>query len=128
MSSLYHMVPKNMSGTVLYPLNQFRERMPEVYAAHVAKYAGREAVMAQRIPNLDCLWNDALHFTAVDPVVIREALREAGAQEGVSWKFYRNRRMIVKGERLLLFHCVPHILYKGSLDVTNIPVVEIGLA
>jgi hypothetical protein len=179
MTSLYHMVPKKMSGTVLYPLNQLRGRMPEMYAEHVAKYAGREAVMEQHIPVLDCLWNDVLHFTAVDPEIICQALREAGRVDSIHWKLYRvdpsrldpsvavvyrcahkkredalapenfapfaaetleeyaqlpeatrvyYHRMIEKGERPLLFHRVPHILYKGTLDMAEIPVVEIGLA
>jgi hypothetical protein len=32
-------------------------------AARTRKYAGREHVLDVRVPLLDCLWNDVLHFT-----------------------------------------------------------------
>lgn len=30
-----------------------------------------------------------------------------------------------KGEKPLLYHLIPHILYKGSVDVTNLPFVSV---
>ncbi len=120
-----------------------------------------------------------LHFTAVEPEEIYEALRQAGSREAGRRKFYRiepslldpaltviyryahekrseamaaenfapfseealakygqlpevtreyYKRTIAGGDRPLLFHRVPHILYKGTLDVAEVPVVEIGLA
>jgi len=69
-----------MTGTTLYPLNKLKETHPELYAEHAAKYKGRESVMEKTIPGLGCLWNDVLHFTAVDPQDIKQALIEAGAE------------------------------------------------
>lgn len=75
---VYHWIPKNMKGTILYPLNQLKEIEPELYDEHAKKYVGRETLMERKIPLLDCLWNDVLHTTAIDPVLIYEKLREAG--------------------------------------------------
>ncbi len=70
---LYHRVPDNMDGTILYPLNELRLIKPELYEAHAKKYRKREALMDRRIPHLNCLWNDVLFFTAVHPSVFRKA-------------------------------------------------------
>ncbi len=64
---LYHSVPKNLQGNILYPLNTLKEKHPEIYEQQVSKYVGREHMTQQRIPILDCLWNDVLHFSAVNP-------------------------------------------------------------
>ncbi|MDX1662911.1 MAG: hypothetical protein R3272_03895 [Candidatus Promineifilaceae bacterium] len=78
MFHLYHLVPRNFEGNTLYPLNMLRNRLPEVYEAHARKYEGREMLLTRRVPLLDCLWNDVLHFSPVHPEQIRDALRAVG--------------------------------------------------
>ena len=169
---LYHSVPKECIGTVLYPLNELKEIYPEAYVKEFSKYAGRKHITEQQIPGLNCLWNDVLHFSAVHPEKIKEALREAGelspfkrlyyqvdprlidpsraivylyrSQEKMTeenWAPYREmdleeyasipqltkdyyKAMIEQGKHPLLYHRIPHILYKGILDVTNLPIVS----
>ncbi len=75
---LYHRVPADLQGPVLYPLNQLKDVHPSLYATKAANYRGREAVMQARIPLLDCLWNDVLHFSPVHPARIQTALAAAG--------------------------------------------------
>lgn len=75
---VYHLVPANLAGSVLYPLNRLKEIFPEVAAAHVKKYEGREGLLNTRIPLLDSLWNDVLHLSPVHPAKITAAMREAG--------------------------------------------------
>lgn len=78
---LYHRVPPNMVGTVLYPLNELRARYPEVYTEHVRKYSpdpvletrDRKLLMERRIEPLDCLWNDVLFLVAVHPQRLAKA-------------------------------------------------------
>ncbi|HVW71779.1 MAG TPA: hypothetical protein VHB93_01345 [Candidatus Paceibacterota bacterium] len=77
---LYHRVPPKLFGTILYPLNSLREDYPLLYEQYVAEYAGREQLLKERIPPLDCLWNDVLFLSAVDPRKIRRACEEAGAE------------------------------------------------
>ncbi|MBK8551651.1 MAG: hypothetical protein IPL53_11555 [Ignavibacteria bacterium] len=67
MNYLYHRVPKNLRGNVLYPLNTLKEIHPDLYEQQASKYAGREHITCQIIPILNCLWNDVLHFSAVNP-------------------------------------------------------------
>lgn len=76
---LYHVVPPDMRGTILYPLNELKFRYPDLYARKVKKYEGREHILQRRIPQLrNSLWNDLLFFTAVSPGAMREAWEAAG--------------------------------------------------
>ena len=67
-----------MVGTTLYPLNTLKGEQPDLYASHVAKYAGREALLTRQIPFLNCWWNDVVQFSPVAPTQIRDALITAG--------------------------------------------------
>jgi hypothetical protein len=75
---LYHLIPGNMVGDVLYPLNVLREVEPVVYQDHVAKYEGRGSLLTHVIPPLGVLWNDVLHLSPVHPAQIRDGLEAAG--------------------------------------------------
>jgi len=75
---LYHRVPADLKGHILYPLNQLKSIYPSLYDTKATTYQGREAVMQARIPLLNCLWND-----------------------------------------------VPHILYQGRLDISDVRVIEV---
>jgi hypothetical protein len=173
---LYHMVPENMKGTTLYPLNELRMRQPEVYREAIKKYKGREGVLKIRIPTLDCLWNDVLHMTAVHPEKIRDYFKLTGVvQRKTKWfkldpydldpekgtiYLYNEWRMggknnfsaknfvpfapldlrkynffpqktldylmeeVEAGRQPFMFHHVPHVLYKGSISVKGVKVIE----
>jgi hypothetical protein len=176
MNYIYHWVPKDMQGEVLYPLNTLKNIHPEVYEKEANKYVGREQLMQQRIPILDCLWNDVLHFSAVHPSEMKKALLEAGRTklfdieyfeidphlldpENTVVYLYRHNNvtdkfkgenfakynpdemvqysvlpqetkdyyieMISQDKKPLLYHRVPHILFKGSLDVSKIKKISI---
>ncbi len=176
MSYLYHAVPKNLEGNILYPLNTLKEKYQDIYDEHVSKYIGREHVTQQKIPILDCLWNDVLFFCAVNPKEIKEALIEAGRNPNFTKQYYQvdpklidpnnavvwlfnhvddknkmnkenfvsynpdevarfsvlppatkdyYQKIISQGERPLLYYRIPHILYKGTLDITNLPIIVV---
>ena len=78
MAYIYHRVPHNMAGKVLYPLNQLRDKYPEAYAEHAAKYDQREWLPKRRVPYLDCLWNDVLFFSPVHPEQAKQAIESLG--------------------------------------------------
>jgi hypothetical protein len=78
MSLVYHLVPRNLEGHTLYPLNQLKDSYPALYEAHLSKYEGREFLLTTKIPLLDCLWNDVLHFSPVHPAKIRDAMLALG--------------------------------------------------
>ena len=86
---VYHRVPVNLTGSVLYPLNQLKQVYPNIAAVQLKKYQGREAVLNQRIPRLTCLWNDVLHFSPVHPAKIKAAMEEAGhTVSSRRWRYF----------------------------------------
>src|SRR5687767_14788723 len=78
MPFVYHLQPKNLVGSVLYPLNALRDQYPALYAQHAAKYTGRESMLERHIPILGCLWNDVLFFSPVHPQLIKSTCEEVG--------------------------------------------------
>lgn len=175
MQYLYHRVPKDQQGSILEPLNSLKNSNPELYEVKAGKYQGREHIMERRIPILDCLWNDALHFSPVPPAELKAVLLKAG-MEDKEWSFYQIdsslfqpentvtylhkdigrisvpddkefvqfntndlpelsqipeatkqywKDQYTKGAKPLIFLGIPHILYRGTLDTTNLPVVTV---
>lgn len=173
MKYLYHRVPKNMSGTILYPLNTLKINSPEIYNDQVKKYEGREKLLEIEIPPLKCLWNDVIHLTAVHPDVLKTNLTKIGMEYSMSFfeipvgmvfgpnsiaftyrrdidlmpKFrdyepFNPDRMDIystvpeetikyyfdmkeKGQRPLLYHMVPHILYKGNIETKDLNIISV---
>jgi hypothetical protein len=171
---LFHVLPDPMVGSVLYPLNELRERDPDTFRRARAKYEGREQVLELRVPLLDCLWNDVLHLSPVHPAEMIHALESAGftpdrrrflrvdgtelepAQtvlflnstdrehrfDAGQWEWFdatsasRHTRLpqatrdyyaacAGDGTRPFLFAHSPHVLFRGSLDVSRLDVVEV---
>src|SRR5262245_4858912 len=78
--SLFHTVPNEMVGTVLYPLNELEHVDRSAWERERAKYAGREPVLELRVPPLECLWNDVLHLSPVHPADIVAELHAVGLE------------------------------------------------
>jgi hypothetical protein len=177
MMYLYHKVPSDLKGSILYPLNELRSIYPELYTKKMEKYEGREDIMQIYITELDCFWNDAIHLTPVHPDLVKKALIEAGRQEELSFQCYEidpstleperavifkstmstdndelsqasnfvpfssdvlkeyseipeiskeyYRNTLAAGSKPFLFRGIPHILYKGRLDVSGIKIITI---
>jgi hypothetical protein len=86
---VYHRVPRNLRGSILYPLNGMREIFPDLYRDLRKNYASREDIAALRIPPLGyCLWNDVLHLSPVHPERIKDALTAAGHELPEAWRRY----------------------------------------
>ena len=179
MTSVYHLMPRNLAGNTLHPLNCLKELEPEVYETHARKYRGREEVIARVIPILECLWNDVLFFSSVHPQAIKQGYLAVGKQ----WKpqnwiavdtvhagcnaentvIYHPDMQRLKGDfsldptrfapfsldevttvdalpaevltyyqeaakndqPIFAWHGLPHILYRGSIDLTDVDVIEV---
>lgn len=75
---VYHVKQPNFIGERLYPLNDLKAKLPAIYESAVKKYTGREWLLEARLPKLDCLWNDVLHFSLMHPSVIYKHLIDVG--------------------------------------------------
>ena len=172
---VYHLIPKQVQGEILYPLNRLRKIAPILAATYAKKYVGREAILERRIPPLNCLWNDVLMFCPVHPRDIVQTFQEEGYTvkprrwfevplsrfelENTAVYFPKNRSFgsftrvedqftLLSGvdfepltkqtdelcdhiqqarsenRKPFMFMGLPHILYKGSLPLDGIEIVE----
>ena len=80
---------EKLHGKILYPLNQLKEHYPKLYNEELSKYKGREHILKDKIPILNCLWGEVLHFSIVNPSNIYSALREAGSKIQGKTKWYK---------------------------------------
>jgi len=174
MKYLYHRLPDDMKGNVLYPLNFLNKKYPGVYRQEVKKYLNRKYVLKVKIPIFNCLWNDVLHLTTVHPVRIRRLLDRAKVKSSkrtyvkIPIDLLDKKKMIVylfryktkdfhsidqfemftlqnfkkysrlrpktleyykkevsEKRRPLLYMYIPHILYKGTIDIDGLEVVSV---
>ena len=155
---LYHIVPKDMRGTILYPLNRLREIFPDLYELKRAKYIGREEVAATYVPVLDCYWGDVVQMVAVPTEVIQRRQKLRGKElyrffEIESDDLERSNlcawlddfvlfdptlpvdRVSPEGKAFFEeklrkdgwarpFVMIPHIFYKGEIDISGCPIVQ----
>lgn len=77
---VYHIVPANLVGQDLHPLNRLSEIHPRLAEEHSAKYAGREWLRRMPVTPLGCTWSDVLMFSPVHPSHVTGAIRHAGLQ------------------------------------------------
>lgn len=75
---LYHWYPPHLIGTMLYPLSQLEQVLPDVYEKALQRYAGREQVPNQQIPLFDCLWRDVIFLSPIAPPTIKAARLKLG--------------------------------------------------
>jgi hypothetical protein len=173
MAFVYHKVPEKMSGNIIYPLSTLRELHPDLYENRTERHKNQPKVLEDSIPRLACFWNDVLHFTALTPQKISEALNKFGYNIKVKYyeieaeklepektivfirpktvgtpvKFFNfidynsNEidKLIILSETaianyketpsvndFLLHYCgAPYILYKGSLNVEGLKIIEV---
>jgi len=164
-----------MEGDILHPLNMMKDISPELFRRNMDKYASRKEVTEQKIPGLDCLWNDVIHFSPVNPVEVKKALVESGYTTEFNFTCYeidphlldRNntivflhkseytkdkmnpknfaafdpddiakysvvpqftieyyKEKVAAGRDPLLYHGIVHILYKGTLNVKGLKLID----
>lgn len=75
MNYIYHIKPEPFVGTCLIPLNSM-DKNSSLYKSHADKYIGRESLMLELIPKLNCRWNDVVQFSSLDPQIIYNKLKE----------------------------------------------------
>jgi hypothetical protein len=126
---LYHLVPEELSGTKLYPLNQLKSISPWAYAKAVSKYAGREHVTQIVIPVFECLWNDVVFLSPVHPEKITKARRQAGLAADYNKKkewFVLDSDVLDQSQTLLYRHRPQWLINLATDKAEYIPFVEIS--
>ncbi|KGP91786.1 hypothetical protein N780_15510 [Pontibacillus chungwhensis BH030062] len=90
MPYIYHMVPKNMKGERLTPLNRLKdEGLLNLYKKKYYDHQDRPKLLEKRIPKLDCLWNDVVHFLPIQPYFVYKTLKDLGVNISSKLQFYK---------------------------------------
>lgn len=89
---MYHMVPNKLIGTKLIPLNGLKNVHPELYRRYIKKYhdhPDRPQLLKKKIPKLNCLWNDVLHFLPLHPNHVYKAIQDLGIRTKENQEFFK---------------------------------------
>ena len=73
MEYIYHAVPKNLDGSILYPLFSLKDKFPDLYEKEIKKYDDhpqRKLLPFKKVPKLNCSRGDVLHFSPIHPNLI----------------------------------------------------------
>ena len=111
MPFIYHIKPVKMFGNILYPLNTLREINKDTYEFHISKYIHRKTLMEQKIPVLNCLWNDVLHCSPIDLRLIYKALIRAGHHKVRNIEFFKIPIELLKN--------IKFVKYKFEKEIFN---------
>lgn len=85
---VWHAVPRHMRGSEIFSLSGLRKAHPELAQWEEKKYTGRESLMSEYVPPLDCLWNDIIFFSPYAPQIMLNAYKEAGF-DAFPMRFYQ---------------------------------------
>ena len=174
MNYLYHAVPQNMEGSLLYPFNELQKIKKTIAEKANEKYIGRESSQQETIDRLNCTWGDVINFIAVDPRELSQARKALGRP--LSGRFYQidphqlepaktavylfqsqtvdeknqadefvaydpdkldpyvaiplrtieyYKECLALDRPMMAFAHVPHILYRGTVDISQAEIIEI---
>ena len=89
---IYHMVPNQMVGDKLIPLNLLKTTYPYLYENYTKKYFDqpeRSKLLQRCIPKLNCLWNDVIHFLPLHPYYVFDTLSNLGVKTKEDVHFFK---------------------------------------
>jgi hypothetical protein len=102
MTFVYHGVPSEMVGSVLYPLNQLAAIAPEAYELQRTKYFGREAVLDARISADGLRFNDTVHCAPLHPYHLFAAREAIGFEPPRSRTYFSGTFFEIPLERIAI--------------------------
>lgn len=117
---VYHMVPAEMKGEKLIPLNSLAKIHPHLYEKYTKKYFDhpeRSKLLKKQVPKLDCLWNDVLHFLPLHPHHVYKALKSLDINAKTELPFFK-----IPVERL---QANQNVLYRYSKETYRGPAADI---
>jgi hypothetical protein len=97
---LYHHVPNNQTGSIIYPLNQLKEKFPEIYSQQYSKYDNIKEKDVE-IPGFG-YWNDCVNLMPVNPGLVKKELEKYGHDTNWAWRFYRIAAESLDSSKLII--------------------------
>lgn len=97
---LYHHVPSNQTGDVIYPLKQLKDRFPDIYKKQFAKYDTIKEKDVE-IPGFG-YWNDCVNLMPVNPGLVKKELEKYGHNTDWQWHFYKIDAEALNNSKLVI--------------------------
>ncbi|KAA0955794.1 group-specific protein [Sporosarcina sp. ANT_H38] len=130
MKYVYHMVPKTMAGNNLISLNNLRILNEELYKEYTKKYFNhpeRPKLLERRIPKINCLWNDVIHFLPLHPHLVYSALQKLDINVNKDLTFYKiPSKSLINNKNAVYLYRKEN--YKGpavEMNVEDIQIIDI---
>lgn len=71
---VYHHVPRNQIGDIIYPLNQLKDTFPDIFRKQSAKY---DNIQEKDVEILGFgYWNDCINLMPVNPGLVKKRTRK----------------------------------------------------
>ncbi|QKS73342.1 group-specific protein [Paenalkalicoccus suaedae] len=127
MPYVYHMVPKNMLGEQLIPLNELKTIDESLYHQYTKKYLNhqeRKKLLTRQIPKMNCLWNDVIHFLPLHPSHVYAAIKDVGIPTKNDVIFYKIPISNLKLNKNAIFHYSKET-YRGPAAEMSMDEIEL---
>ncbi len=92
MEFIYHGVPQEMRGNILYPLFDLKKLFPAIYEGEIKKYDDhpkRKELPFKKIGKLNCARGEVLHCSSIHPALVFQALKTIFPDGNRSVRFYK---------------------------------------
>lgn len=127
---IYHMVPKELMGNKLIPLNSLKKNNPNLYENYTKKYFNhpeRPKLLTRKIPKLNCLWNDVVHFLPLHPYHVYTAIKSLDIKIIEEQQFFKIPIETLKFNKNAIYLCSKE-KYKGpSSDIDEVEIKVLNI-
>lgn len=97
---VYHHVPQNQIGDIIYPLNQLKDTFPDIFRKQSAKY---DNIQEKDVEILGFgYWNDCINLMPVNPGLVKKELEKYGHDTNWQWLFYKIDTKQLNNSKLIL--------------------------
>lgn len=119
---VYHIVQKDIVGNKLVALNSFKETNPSLYERYTKKYfdhPDRPKLLRKKVPKLNCLWNDVIHFLPLHPNHLYKALKSLDIKLVEDLRFFRIPIEKLKGNHNAMYLYSKHKYIGPAEDIDD---------
>ena len=97
---LDHHVPEKQDGKIIYPLNELKNKFPEIYRKQSTKYNNLKEQDVE-IPGFG-YWNDCINLMPVSPGQVKKELEKFGHDTNWPWSFYKIDSSSLNNSKLII--------------------------
>lgn len=133
MNYFYHGVPNKLIGNSLMPLCKMKNQDTNLYDLYKSKYTGREEVIKQKIPLLNCFWDEVVQVLPLNPAKLFNLQLKLGLISKLpTYSYFKiDPNQLNKDNAVIYFKTAPgdqNVVVKWLKDVNLDSMQEVPLA